>query len=321
MPILNTLQAIPTAEALEKVHEAIQPYIHRTPIMTNQTINQMMGAELYLKCENLQKIGAFKMRGATSALLVLSKEQLSKGVATHSSGNHAQALALSSKLLGVKAYIVMPSSAPKIKQAAVVDYGAEVILCAPTLEARIQTLEDVVARTGATYIPSFDHYDIIAGQGTAAKELIEDAPKLDVLIAPVGGGGLMSGTALSASYWSPETLVYGAEPKAVDDAYRSLKVGKRQTNCQARSIADGLLTNIGERNFEIIAQNVKDIITVSEKEIAAAMRLIWERMKLIVEPSGAVPLAALLQQKEQFKDQKIGVILSGGNVDLDVLPF
>lgn len=304
-----------TKESIEQAHERIKPYIHKTPVFTNQAINDMAGCSLFFKCENLQKVGAFKARGAMNAILSLSKNELSKGVATHSSGNHAQALARAAKVLGVPSYIVMPRTAPAIKKAGVEGYGGEISECEPTLAAREETLAKVVERTGATEIHPFDNYKVIEGQATASKELYEEINNLDFVIAPVGGGGLLSGTALSTKYFSPATTVFAAEPDGADDAARSMQSGKIEPS-QANTVADGLLTNLCNKTFTIIRENVKEVLTVSDEEIVAAMRLIWERMKLIVEPSGAVPLAAILKYKEKFAGKRIGVIFSGGNVDL-----
>jgi threonine dehydratase len=318
---MEKITNIPTLSQIEAAHQAIEPYVHKTPVLTNGHINKITGAFIYFKCENFQKIGAFKMRGATCATLALSATEKANGIATHSSGNHAQAVALTAKLHQMKAYIVMPETAPIIKKNATLEYGAEVTICAPTLASRQQTLDEIVEKTGATVIPSFDNYNVIAGQATVAKELIEEIEGLEIIMAPIGGGGLMSGTALSTHYLLPKAQIIGAEPKAVDDAYRSFKTGVKQANKGTSSIADGLLTNLSDKTFEIITKHVHDIITVSEQEIVAAMRLIWERMKIVVEPSSAVPLAAILQQKERFEEKKIGLILTGGNVDVNHLPF
>lgn len=319
---MEKLVVIPSAKQIEEAHQAIQPYIHHTAVLTNKSINKLVGANLYFKCENFQKIGAFKMRGATCAVLSLTKEQKEKGIATHSSGNHAQAVALTAAMHQVPAYVVMPHTAPKVKQEATLGYGAKVIFCEPTYYSRQETLEQILKETGATYIPSFDDYNIIAGQATVAKELIEDIGNLDLLMAPIGGGGLMSGTALAAHYFLPNAQVIGTEPMLVDDAYRSLMSGQKQGNpTGASSIADGLLTSLSDKTFGIIQQHVDEIVRVAETEIVDAMHLIWERMKIIVEPSSAVPLAAVLQQKEKFKGKNIGIILTGGNVDLRKLPF
>ncbi len=315
------LQNIPTFEDIDNRHAAIDPFINNTPVISSSSINRISGAKIYFKCENFQKVGAFKMRGAISATMALSSKERARGIATHSSGNHAQAVALSAQNYSIKAYIVMPSNAPAIKRAATEEYGAEIITCQPTLEARETTLEEVTAKTGATFLHPYNNYDVIAGQATCAKELIEEVADLEVLFAPIGGGGLMSGTALSAHYLLPNAMIIGAEPKWADDAYRSFKSGKMEHNTRTDTIADGLRTNLGIYTFEIISKYVNDIITVSEEEIIAAMRLIWERMKIIIEPSSAVPFAALLQQKERFKGKKIGMILTGGNVDVNNLPF
>ncbi len=315
------LTIIPTFEDIKRVHEEITPYINKTPVLSSSSINQISGATIFFKCENFQKVGAFKMRGAASATMALSPEELAKGVATHSSGNHAQAVALSAKNYGTKAYIVMPSNAPSIKRAATEGYGAEIITCEPTLEARETTLNEVVEKTGATFLHPYNNYDVIAGQATCAKELIEEVGLLDVVMAPVGGGGLMSGTSISTRALLPNAQIIGAEPEVANDAYRSFKSGTMQYNTRIDTIADGLRTNLGEYTLEIILKNVDDIITVSEEEIVKAMRLIWERMKIIIEPSCAVPLAAVLQQPERFRGKKIGIILTGGNVDVEELPF
>ena len=316
------LYHIPTAQDITTAHERIKDYIHRTPVLTNTFINKQVGADLYFKCENFQKVGAFKARGGMNTVLSLSNDELRKGVATHSSGNHAQAIALAAKLAGAQAFIVMPSSAPRIKKAAVKDYGAEVIECEPTLIARETTLQNVVAETGATYIHPYNDYRVIAGQATAAKELIEDVDdKLDAIVTPVGGGGLLSGTALSTYYFSNGTKVFAGEPEGADDAYKSFNKGELIPQVSPKSVADGLLTSLGEKPFQIIMQYVTDILLVNEIEIINAMRMVWERMKIIIEPSCAVPLAAVLRNNEQFKNQRIGIILTGGNVDLGKLPF
>jgi threonine dehydratase len=279
----------------------------------------MSGAQLFFKCENLQKMGAFKMRGAANAILQLNAEARQKGVATHSSGNFAQALALSANMLGVKAYIVMPSNSPAVKKAAVKGYGGEIIECEPTLQAREDTLQKVVEQTGATFIHPFNDENVIMGQGTAALELLEEIPDLDVIISPVGGGGLLGGTALAAHFFSPTTTVIAAEPLGADDAWQSKNAGYIIPQSNPQTIADGLRTSLGDKTFPIIRDLVEDIVRVEEQEIVEALRLLMERMKLVVEPSGAVPLAALLKEKERFAGKRIGIILSGGNVDLKTL--
>jgi threonine dehydratase len=303
-------------KTIEEAHERIKPYIHRTPVLTSRSIDDAAGCTVFFKCENFQKVGAFKARGAMNAALSLTPEQLAKGIATHSSGNHAQALARAAKILGVKAYIVMPRTAPEIKKRGVRGYGGEIFECEPTLEARETTLAEVIKKTGATEIHPFNNYDVITGQATAAVELFEEIKNLDVIMAPVGGGGLLSGTGLAAAYFSPTTKVIAGEPEGSDDAYRSMKSGKIE-QAQSQTIADGLLTTLGDKTFPIIHELVSEVITVSDAQIIDAMRLVWERMKIIIEPSCAVPLASLLKEKERFKDKRVGIILSGGNVDLE----
>lgn len=319
---LPPLTSAPNQAELLVTHEAIHPFVHRTPVLTNQSINALAGARLYFKCENFQRIGAFKMRGGASAALRFTPRQRERGLATHSSGNHAQAVAKAAQLLGVPAYIVMPHDAPRVKVAAVEGYGAHITYCNNTPRERQAALEAVIAERGAAFIHPYDDYGVIAGQATAALELIEDTESvLDYIVAPVGGGGLLAGTALSARYFSVQAEVIGAEPEAVDDAYRSLQSGKIEENATNQTVADGLRTNLGERNFPIIRDYVKEIQIVTEAEIIAAMRLIWERMKIIVEPSCAVPLAAVLRYPETFAGKSVGIILTGGNVDVDRLPF
>ena len=311
---MKPIDHIPSREDIERIHQAISPFIHNTPVLTSRALNGVSNAQLYFKCENLQKIGAFKIRGATAAILA-RVSMPNKVVAAHSSGNHAQALALAARTLGFKAHIVMPENAPVVKRKAVIGYGANVVTCGPTIESREKTLREVIQKTGAVEIHPFDDYDIIAGAATAAKELLTEIPDLDVVVAPIGGGGLMSGTILACRYFGNQVEAVGAEPQIVDDAKRSLQYGSIQKNKDINTIADGLRTHLCDKTFEIIQSGVQDIITVSEEEIKAAMRLIWERMKIIIEPSAAVPFAAILQQS-RFENQKIGIILSGGNVDL-----
>lgn len=305
-----------TKESIEEAHARIKPYVHHTPVMTSSAIDEIVGCSVFFKCENFQKVGAFKARGAMNAALKLSPEQRAKGIATHSSGNHAQAIARAAKILGIQAYIVMPKNAPEIKKKGVRGYGGQIFECEPTLQARESTLADVISKTGATEIHPFNNYDVMEGQATAAKELIEDTPQLDFILAPVGGGGLLSGTLLATNYFSPSTKVIAGEPAGADDAYRSMQSGKIEPS-QSNTIADGLLTSLGTKTFPVIQEHVDRIITVTEEEIIAAMRFIWERMKIVVEPSAAVPFAALMKEKEKFVDKKVGIILSGGNVDLE----
>lgn len=306
---------------LEAVHRKIEPYIHRTPVLTSTLLNEMAAAELFFKCENFQRMGAFKMRGATNAILNLSEEKRRKGVVTHSSGNFAQALSLAAKSIGVPAYIVMPDTAPEVKKAAVRTYGGKITECPSTLKDREETANKIQKETGATFIHPSNDLEVIYGQGTAALELIQDFPELDYVVSPVGGGGLIAGTALVVKHFGKNCKCYGAEPLEADDAWRSLQSGKIETNETVDTVADGLKTQLGDKNFPIILENVSEIIRVSEKEILEAMKLIWERMKIVVEPSSASVLAAVLHKKELFQNKKTGLIISGGNVDLSKLPF
>jgi threonine dehydratase len=305
-----------TKASIEASAIRIAPYIHNTPIMTCKSINALYGLDLYFKCENFQKIGAFKIRGGMNASLQLTKAQLEKGVATHSSGNHAQALAFASKMLGIKAYIVMPESSPQVKVNAVKGYGAEVTICASNQAARESTLQAIVDKTGATFIHPYDNDEVITGQATCVKEIIEAMPDIDIVVTPVGGGGLLSGTCLGAHYFKPGLKVYAGEPEGAADAVLSIQSGKVEKAPFVNTIADGLMTTLSERTLEIIQAHVADILLVSEDEIKAALRLVYERMKIIIEPSCAVPLAAVLKNADLFKGKKVGIILTGGNVDL-----
>lgn len=306
---------------LKQVLEKIQPHIHRTPVLKSTLIDELVGVKLWFKCENFQKMGAFKMRGATNAILNLSEEKKAKGVVTHSSGNFAQALSLAAKSLNVPAYIVMPESAPEVKKAAVRTYKGEITECPSTLKDREETANKIKKDTGASFIHPSNDIDVILGQGTAAIELLQDYPDLDFIVCPVGGGGLIAGTALAVKHFGKNCKCIGAEPMEADDAWRSMQSGKIETNVTANTIADGLKTQLGDKNFPIILENVEEIIRVSEEEIRAALRLIWERMKIVVEPSSAVPLAAIIKEKDKFQNKKVGIIISGGNVDLSALPF
>jgi threonine dehydratase len=305
-----------TKEAVELAAKTIAPYIHRTPVLTNKSINELTGIDFYFKCENFQKIGAFKIRGGMNATLSLSPAQLKNGIATHSSGNHAQALAYAAKTLGIKAYIVMPKSSPQVKVDAVRGYGAEVIICESNQAAREAALDKVVAETGAEFIHPYDDYRVITGQATCVKELIEEVPDLQIVITPVGGGGLLSGTCLGAAFFKPGLKVYGGEPEGAADAVLSIQSGKVEKAPFINTIADGLLTTLSEQTLAIIKEHVTDILLVSEEEIIAALRLIYERMKIIVEPSCVVPFAAAMRNAHLFKGKKVGIILTGGNVDL-----
>jgi threonine dehydratase len=312
---------IPGFKDVEAAMRLIGPHVHRTPVLTSRQLDVISGAKLFFKCENFQKVGAFKFRGATNAVLNLTEAQRAAGVVTHSSGNHAAALAHAALMRGVKAYIVMPSSAPEVKKRAVEGYGAEITYCEPTLAAREAAAAGVIERTGATMIHPYDNFFIIAGQGTAAMELLEEVPNPDAVLTPVGGGGLLSGSAITVRHMAPAAKIYGAEPLLADDAARSLHTGAIQPALPPRTIADGLLTSLCERTFTVIKENVDDILTVTETQIIEAMTLIWTRMKIVVEPSSAVPLAVVLANRELFSGKKVAIIVSGGNADLSKLPF
>jgi threonine dehydratase len=305
-----------TKDNIEIAHQRIQPFIHRTPVLTNASINGIAETELYFKCENLQKIGAFKIRGGMNAALSLSAEKLSNGLATHSSGNHAQAIAYAAKALGVRAFIVMPSNSPAVKVNAVKGYGAEITFCEPNQAARESTVQNIIAETGAAFIHPYDDDRVITGQATCAKEFIEEVPGLNVIIAPVGGGGLLSGTSLAAHFMNPDMEVFAGEPEGAADAILSFQSGKVEKAPYVKTIADGLLTTLSEQTLSIIQKHVKNIFTVSDDEIKAALKLVYERMKIVVEPSAVVPLAVVLKNKALFKGKKTGIIFSGGNVDL-----
>lgn len=297
--------------------ERIGNFIHHTPVLTSASINRILSCNIFFKCENFQKVGAFKFRGASNAVLSLYDSDAIKGVATHSSGNHAAALALAASMRGIPCFVVMPENAPDIKKNAVKGYGAEITFCEPTLEAREQTLKKIITEKGAIEIHPYNNFNVIAGQGTSAKEFLEEIKDLDFVLCPVGGGGLLSGTSISAKSLSPGTKVIACEPQGADDAFRSFFSNEIQPSINPKTIADGLLTSLGSLTFPIIQRNVDDIVTVSEYSIIEAMKLIWERMKIIVEPSSAVPLAAIIEEKVQAKNKKVGIIISGGNIDLD----
>ncbi len=314
------MESPPTLDDLRAAQERIHPFVHRTPVLTSARIDAAAGASLFFKCENLQKAGAFKARGACNAVFSLTESDARRGVATHSSGNHAAALARAAALRGIAAHIVMPTNSPKPKQAAVAGYGGRITFCEPTQAAREQACAAVIAATGATMVHPYDNYAVIAGQATAALELLEQAEALDVVICPVGGGGLLSGTALAVKALHPSIRVIGAEPAQADDAAASFQAGQIVAR-PANTIADGLRTLLGSRNFPIIQRQVDAIWTVSEAGIIAAMRSLWETAKIVVEPSGAVPLGVIREHPAMFAGQRVGVILSGGNVDLDALPW
>ena len=310
-----------TLHDIQQAAEQTQPYIHRTPVLTNESLNTKTGAQVFLKCENLQKVGAFKFRGACNAVFSLTEEEAARGVCTHSSGNHAQALALAAKMRGIPAYIVMPENAPSVKKNAVADYGGQITFCAPTLEAREATLRRVYERTGANVVHPYNDERVIAGQGTAVLELLDHIPDLDVILAPVGGGGLLSGTSIAATEMKKGIRVIAGEPEMADDAYRSINSGSIMPSLHPKTIADGLLTSLGALTFPIIQERVEQIVTVSEEGILEAMKFIWERAKIIIEPSAAVAVGVLWEKKIDLTGSKVGIILSGGNVDLDKLPW
>jgi len=311
----------PTITEIQQAAERIRPYAHQTPILACKSLDQRVGTQVFLKCENMQKVGAFKFRGACNAVFSLTESDAQRGVATHSSGNHAQALALAAQLRGIPAYIVMPKNAPAVKTAAVAGYGGQITFCMPTLEARETTLAGVIAQTGAVEIHPYDNYEVITGAGTAGMELVNEISNLDVVIAPVGGGGLLSGTAISVTELSPQTRVIAAEPELADDAYRSFLAGHIIPSVNPKTIADGLLTSLGELTFPIILKRVEQIVTVGEQAILESMRFIWERTKIVIEPSAAVPVGLLWERKIDLTGLRVGVILSGGNVDLDQMPW
>lgn len=312
---------IVSSNDIHQAAERIKPYVHRTPVLTNESLNQQVGAQVFLKCENLQKVGAFKFRGACNAVFSLIDEEAAKGVCTHSSGNHAAALALAARMRGIPAYIVMPSNAPQVKKDAVAGYGGLITFCEPTLEARESTLDRIRLDTGASVVHPYNDERVIAGQGTAALELLEDIPDLDVIIAPVGGGGLLSGTSIAVTEIKKGIRVIAGEPEMADDAFRSMQAGEIIPSVNPKTIADGLLTSLGMLTFPIIQKNVEQIVTVSEAGIIASMKFVWERAKIIIEPSSAVAIGVLWEKKIDLRGLKVGVIISGGNVDLKKLPW
>lgn len=296
-------------------------HVHRTPIIQSRQLNALCGSDLFFKCENLQKVGAFKARGATNAVFALPEQQVQAGVATHSSGNHGAALARAAGLRGVTAHIVMPENAPQVKKEATLAYGAQIIECEATLAARESALEAVVAATGATVVHPYDNAAVIAGQGTVGLEMLEQLENLDVVVVPVGGGGLLAGVALAIKSLHPEIEVLAAEPAGADDAFRSFGLGRLIPQTNPKTIADGLLTSLGQRNFPIIQRHVDTIVTVEEESIVRAMQLQWSRLKSVVEPSGAVSFAAVLEHPERFRGRRVGLVISGGNLDLSNLPW
>ncbi len=313
---------IPDANAIKQAAERIKPFLHLTPVLESSAINNIAGCSIFFKCENLQKAGVFKARGATNAVFSLKENELTKGVATHSSGNHAAALSLAASLRNTKAFIVMPSNSNRVKVKAVENYGGIIRFCEPNLKSREDTLDEVIKETGAVEIHPYNDVRVIAGQATAAKELFSQCEALDIVMSPVGGGGLLSGTALAAHYFGPQDIkVIAAEPAGADDAFRSFNTKTFIPSVSPKTIADGLLTSLGSITFPIILEHVDKILTATDTEIIAAMRLVWERMKIIIEPSSAVPLAVILGNKELFRGKRVGIIVSGGNIDLDHLPF
>ncbi|RMH62300.1 MAG: threonine/serine dehydratase [Calditrichaeota bacterium] len=312
---------MPTFQDILDAHERITPYIHRTPVYTSRYINGLCGAQVFFKCENLQKTGSFKIRGATNAVFTLTEEEAQKGVITHSSGNHGAALAQAARWRGIRCYVVMPHNAPAIKKQAARGYGAEIVYSEATLDSREAVARELIEKHGLSLIHPYDNPAVIAGQATAGRELLEETGGLDALLVPAGGGGILSGSAILAKEGPHRMSVYGAEPSLADDAYQSLKTGVRQPQRPPVTVADGLRTALSDRTFNIIRSYVDDIILVDDDEIVAAMRLVWERMKLIIEPSSAAPLAALLKSGKRFAGKKVGIVFSGGNVDLDHLPW
>jgi threonine dehydratase len=317
--ILNLMEL--NLATIRDAHERIRPHIHRTPVLTSKRFNAAAGGSLFFKCENLQKIGAFKARGATNAVFSLEEETAKRGVATHSSGNHGTALARAATLRGIPAYIVMPKNSARVKVRAVESYGAEIVFCEPNDVAREQACAQVIAKTGATLIHSFENKHVIAGQGTVALELLEQIPDLDLLLCPVGGGGLLSGIAIAAKSIRPQIRIVAVEPANADDTAQSFRAGKRLVTKKQFTIGDGLRTNVGEITFPIIQRYVDGVATVTEEAIIAAMRTIWETMKIIIEPSAAVGYAAICEEKAELNGKQTGIILTGGNVDLDALPW
>ncbi len=312
---------IPTFDDVLQARERIQPYIHRTPVLTSTYFNELTGAELFFKCENFQKAGAFKVRGASNAVFGLGQDQAAKGVATHSSGNHALSLSYAAGRRGIPVSVVMPRTAPEAKKAAVRGYGGEVFECEPSTTAREAMLEDLVARTGADFVHPYNDHRVIAGQATCSLELSEDVGELDAIVAPIGGGGMISGTCLAMSNRSPQTEIYAAEPKNADDAYRSFHAGKIIEDDAPQTVADGLKVSLRPRTWHFVSSHVKDVLLATEEEIVDAMYLTWQRMKIVVEPSSSVPLATIIKNREIFAGKRVGVILTGGNVDLKKLPW
>jgi threonine dehydratase len=312
---------LPSIADIRSAHLRIRPFIHKTPVLSSMQLNTMFGCEMFFKCENFQKVGAFKFRGATNAVLCLKQEEKEKGVVTHSSGNHAAALALAARTNGVKAYIVMPESAPVVKKNAVAGYGADITFCKPTLESREENTFMIMEKTGATLVHPYDNFNVICGQGTAAMELMEQETSLDIVVAPVGGGGLLSGTSTAVKGINGKLKVFGAEPYNARDAFLSFTSGAIVPSVNPLTLADGLLTSLSDLTFKVIRNNVDAIYTAKEETIIECMLLVWERMKIIIEPSSATVLAIIKENPEAFSGKKVGLIISGGNVDFRKLPF
>ncbi len=312
---------LPTLSDIQSAHARIKPFIHRTPVLTSHQLNKIFDCELFFKCENFQKVGAFKFRGASNAVLSLDELHKRNGVVTHSSGNHAAALALAAGINGIRAFIVMPENAPAVKKNAVAGYGATITFCKPTLLSREETCREIMEKEGATLVHPYDNFNVICGQGTASLELLEEVDDLEIVVAPVGGGGLMSGTSTCVKGISSKIKVIGAEPLNANDAWKSFKSGVLTPSVNPLTIADGLLTSLSELTFSIIRKNMDDIYTADEESIISSMRLVWERMKIIIEPSSATVLAIIKENPGFFRSKRIGLIISGGNVDLKKLPF
>lgn len=312
---------LPTLSDIKAAHQRIKPFVHCTPVFSSHQLNNLFDCELFFKCENFQKVGAFKFRGATNAVLLLSEDQKKHGVVTHSSGNHAAALALAAKMSQTRAFIVMPENAPSVKKNAVAEYGAEITFCKPTLQAREETCRQIIEREGAMLVHPYDNFNVICGQGTAALELLEEVHELDIVVAPVGGGGLLSGTSTCIKGIDSLIRIIGAEPLNANDAWKSFKSGSLTPSVSPQTVADGLLTSLSELTFSIIRKNVDDIFTAREESIISSMRLIWERMKIIIEPSSATVIAVIKENPGFFRNRRVGLIISGGNVDLNNLPF
>ncbi len=312
---------IPTFDDVKTARERIEPYVHKTPVLTSTFMNNLTGAELFFKCENFQKAGAFKVRGASNAVFGLSDEMAEKGVATHSSGNHALSLSYAAGRRGIPCHVVMPRTAPQAKKDAVIGYGGTITECEPSTSSREAVFAEVQAATGADFVHPYNDPRVIAGQATCSLELLEQTGGLDAVVAPIGGGGMISGTCLSLSNVAPETKIYAAEPKNADDAYRSFKAGHIIADDAPETVADGLKVPLKDLTWHFVSNHVTDIQTATEQEIIDAMKLIWQRMKIVMEPSSAVPLATIIKNREAFAGKRVGVIITGGNVDLDKLPW